>query len=464
MTTTNIIKSMGASDIDTKELTTNLVAALKVPRQKSIDDEKSKVELQISSIALLKSGLASLQAAATEVGSVGSLNKLSISSSDPSVVTAERSSVGVAQAGTYSITSQQLATPQRTLIALPSGFTLDDNDTITLSRGVPGSASYAAIAVNISQGATPSQIVTAINSAATSFGVKATLIDTRTGDRPQKIVLESATGSTNAFSYSSATEEIPLESLDIARNAILQVNGLTFERPTNTISDAVAGLTFQLNDAAPQKTIRLAVSPDTSTVATNVQNLVDTYNVIREFLVKAAGPKVTGDDIAGSLQSNSAVRSILGKLRSTVTGKFTDKPSAITHWSALGVSFSRDGVLQFDSAKFRTSFEENRKSAITALSNDASAPYVAANQPSGLAGNIAVVAYQLTRTTGAVTAISTSGNDSLKRIEKKQTELDLYVERITALYEKQFTAMNTALANFKNTQSQLTRAFANEED
>ena len=121
-------------------------------------------------------------------------------------------------------------------------------------------------------------------------------------------------------------------------------------------------------------------------------------------------------------------------------------------------------MLQFDSAKFRTSFEENRKSAITALSNDASAPYVAANQPSGLAGNIAVVAYQLTRTTGAVTAISTSGNDSLKRIEKKQTELDLYVERITAQYEKQFTAMNTALANFKNTQSQLTRAFASKSD
>jgi flagellar hook-associated protein 2 len=415
-------------------------------------------------VALLKGGLSSLETAATEVGSVGSLNQLSISSSDPSVVTATKASSGVAKAGAYSVTVTQLATPQRTLIALPSAFTLGGEETITLSRGDPGTAGYTAIPVSLPSGATPNQIVSAINVAAKTFGVKATLIDTKTGANPQKIVLESAAGGANAFSYTAANGELTLESLGTAQNAIVQVNGLTFERSSNTISDAVAGLSFQLNDASPGKTVRLSVNPDTSAVSDKVKNLVDTYNVIREFLVKATGPKVSGDEISGSLQNNSAARSILVKLRSTITAKFTEKPSEITHWSALGVSFSRDGVLQFDSAKFQTGFEENRQAAITALTNDASRPYVAANQPSGLAGDIAVVAHQLTKTTGAVTAISASGNETLKRIEKKQTELDLYVERITAQYEKQFTAMNSALASFKNTQSQLTRAFASKSD
>lgn len=464
MVNTNIMMSLGAAEIDTKELTSNLVDASRVPRQKSIDDEKKKIELQISSVALLKGGLSSLEAAATEVGSVGSLNQLSISSSDPSVVTATNASSGVAKAGAYSVTVTQLATPQRTLIALPSAFTLGGQETITLSRGDPGTAGYTAIPVSLPSGATPNQIVSAINVAANTFGVKATLIDTKTGANPQKIVLESAAGGANAFSYTVANGKLTLESLGTAQNAIVQVNGLTFERSSNTISDAVAGLSFQLNDASPGKTVRLSVNPDTSAVSEKVKNLVDTYNVIREFLVKATGPKVSGDEISGSLQNNSAARSILVKLRSTITAKFTEKPSEITHLSALGVSFSRDGVLQFDSAKFQTGFEENRQAAITALTNDASRPYVAANQPSGLAGDIAVVAHQLTKTTGAVTAMSASGNETLKRIEKKQTELDLYVERITAQYEKQFTAMNSALASFKNTQSQLTRAFANEKD
>jgi flagellar hook-associated protein 2 len=464
MVNTNIMMSLGAAEIDTKELTSNLVDASRVPRQKSIDDEKKKIELQISTVALLKGGLSSLEAAATEVGSVGSLNQLSISSSDPSVVTATKASSGVAKAGAYSVTVTQLATPQRTLIALPSAFTLGGEETITLSRGDPDTAGYTAIPVSLPSGATPNQIVSAINVAAKTFGVKATLIDTKTGANPQKIVLESAAGGANAFSYTAANGELTLESLGTAQNAIVQVNGLTFERSSNTISDAVAGLSFQLNDASPGKTVRLSVNPDTSAVSDKVKNLVDTYNVIREFLVKATGPKVSGDEISGSLQNNSAARSILVKLRSTITAKFTEKPSEITHWSALGVSFSRDGVLQFDSAKFQTGFEGNRQAAITALTNDASRPYVAANQPSGLAGDIAVVAHQLTKTTGAVTAISASGNETLKRIEKKQTELDLYVERITAQYEKQFTAMNSALASFKNTQSQLTRAFASKSD
>lgn len=464
MVNNNIMMSLGAAEVDTKELTSNLVDASRLPRQKSIDDEKKKIALQISSVAMLKGGLSALEAAATEVGSVGSLNQLSISSSDSSVVTAAKASSGVAKAGAYSVTVTQLATPQRTLIALPSAFTLGGEETITLSRGDPGTAAYTAIPVSLPSGATPSQIVSAINVAAETFGVKATLIDTKTGANPQKIILESAAGGANAFSYTAANGKLTLESLGTAQNAIVQVNGLTFERSSNTISDAVAGLSFQLNDASPGKTVRLSVSPDTSAVSDKVKNLVDTYNVIREFLVKATGPKVAGDEISGSLQNNSATRAILVKLRSTITAKFTEKPSEITHWSALGVSFSRDGVLQFDSAKFQAGFEENRQASITALTNDASRPYVAANQPSGLAGDIAVVAHQLTRTTGVVTAISTSGNETLKRIEKKQTELDLYVERITAQYEKQFTAMNSALASFKNTQSQLTRAFSSESD
>ena len=36
---TNVITALGAADIDTKELVTNLVNATKEPRQKIIDEE-----------------------------------------------------------------------------------------------------------------------------------------------------------------------------------------------------------------------------------------------------------------------------------------------------------------------------------------------------------------------------------------------------------------------------------------
>ena len=123
MTTTNIIKSMGASDIDTKELTTNLVAAVKVPRQNLIDAERKKAEVAISSAALLKNGLASLQAAATEIASVTKLNRVQVTSTNASVVNGSPVTTATAKTGTYSITVEGLATPKRMSAAFAAGYT-----------------------------------------------------------------------------------------------------------------------------------------------------------------------------------------------------------------------------------------------------------------------------------------------------------------------------------------------------
>jgi len=86
MTETNVIKTLGAADLDTKQLTVDLVNAIKEPRQALINREKSKAEVAISNTALLKSALSALKDTAAELASVSKLNKLSLSSSNTSVV------------------------------------------------------------------------------------------------------------------------------------------------------------------------------------------------------------------------------------------------------------------------------------------------------------------------------------------------------------------------------------------
>jgi hypothetical protein len=54
MSEINLVKALGGSDIDTKELITNLLAATRAPRQKLIDAQKKKIDVAISSAALLK--------------------------------------------------------------------------------------------------------------------------------------------------------------------------------------------------------------------------------------------------------------------------------------------------------------------------------------------------------------------------------------------------------------------------
>jgi flagellar capping protein FliD len=69
------------------------------------------------------------------------------------------------------------------------------------------------------------------------------------------------------------------------------------------------------------------------------------------------------------------------------------------------------------------------------------------------------MSYQMASTArGTLPAMTKGYEDMLARVEKKQTALDRYVERITANYENQFTALNSALAAFKSTSAQLEKS------
>jgi flagellar hook-associated protein 2 len=164
--------------------------------------------------------------------------------------------------------------------------------------------------------------------------------------------------------------------------------------------------------------------------------------------------------VAGSLQNDSSARSIISRLRSTVMAEYTEKPSAVTRLSALGISFDRNGSLTLaDESRFTKAFEEMPEDVIKLLSNDAPSPYISSGLKSGIAGDIAVISYQMASSArGTLPTIAKGYEDILARVTKKQADLDRYVERITANYENQFTALNSALAAFKSTSAQLEKS------
>lgn len=463
MTTTNIIKSMGAADIDTKELTTNLVAATKAPRQKLIDIEKTRAEVAISNIALLKNGLSSLQQAATAIASSSKLRTSQVTSSDSTVVRASQLPTTIAKTGDYSLEVETLAAPRRLKsTAMASGFTTSEEMRLTL--GIPGVTVAAGSAdIVVGAGRSPAQIVTAINEwikvNAAGSGVQASLLNTGAG-APLTIVVQGRSGVENAITLASdKPAQLGFTELTPAANARFKVNGLTIERPSNTVTDAIEGLSLDLRSIT-QNAVTVSTKPDPTAVLENVRTFIETYNVVSDFLRKVTGPKVKDDPVAGSLQNDSSARSIISRLRSTVMAEYTEKPSAVTRLSALGISFDRNGSLTLaDESRFTKAFEEMPEDVIKLLSNDAPSPYISSGLKSGIAGDIAVISYQMASSArGTLPTIAKGYEDILARVTKKQADLDRYVERITANYEKQFTALNSALAAFKSTSAQLEKS------
>ena len=465
MTTTNIIKSMGASDIDTKELTTNLVAATKAPRQSLIDREKTKADVAISSLAVLKSGLVSLQQAATNIASTSKLRASQVTTSDATVVRASQLSTTTAQAGDHSLVVSALAAPGRQKsTALAANYTTSKEIRLTLGiPEFPRPNPDPSPDIVVSAGQSPAQTVTAINdwiktNAATS-GVQASVLNTGEAS-PLTIVVQGKSGVANAITLASnAPEELNFTQLTAPANSVFHINGLRVERSSNTVTDAIEGLSINLRSVSTNP-VTISTTPDPSTVVENMQTFVATYNTVSDFIRKATGPKINGDPIAGSLQNDSSARSLASRLRAAVMAEYTEKPSTVTRLSTLGITFNRDGALTFDdTSKFVTAFQEKPEDIVNLLSNNAPSPYVTSGLKSGIAGDIAVLSYQAASTSrGALPAMTKGYEDMLVRVGKKQSILDRYVTQITENYEKQFTALNTALSAFKSTSAQLEKS------
>ena len=126
------------------------------------------------------------------------------------------------------------------------------------------------------------------------------------------------------------------------------------------------------------------------------------------------------------------------------------------------MSFDRNGVLKFDNSKFSSKFESSPDDVIKALSNDRLSPNLFSQDVvNGLAGDVASAAHALTKSTGILKAITDGYEARLDRVATKQSTLDAYIERLTAQYEKQFSALNSVLGSFMDTQKQLEQSLNN---
>jgi len=125
---------------------------------------------------------------------------------------------------------------------------------------------------------TPAGVVSAINAANT--GVTATLISTGTGANNYRIVLAGQTGSGSVFTLTSNPDlgfHETANTLQSAQDSILEYEGLTLTRSSNSVSDVIEGATINLMGTSASE-VRLAIANDRSTLKTNIQDMVSNYN------------------------------------------------------------------------------------------------------------------------------------------------------------------------------------------
>ena len=167
-------------------------------------------------------------------------------------------------------------------------------------------------------------------------------------------IADSNAGATLSFGGSVVNVVGRQRELAAGSDARLIVNGVAIARSTNTINDAIPGVTLNVQQAEAGTTIPVTVSRDTSRTLSAIQTFVSSYNALQTLVSSSTAS-------GGALAFNGAVRSSFNTIKSTLLSGVAGLPngSAFDHAALVGVTLDRSGKLTIDTAKLNSVLASN---------------------------------------------------------------------------------------------------------
>ena len=303
---------------------------------------------------------------------------------------------------------------------------------------------------------TPAGVVSAINAANT--GVVATLVDTGTGSNNFRIVLAGQTGSNGVFTLTSSPDlgfHDTANSLQSAQDSIMNFEGLNITRGSNNINDVIDGATINLVGTT-SSSVRLNITNDKSTLKTNLQAMVDTYNGLNNLLNTAAST-TSEEDLGGALADDtSMVRFLKDQVRTSIFAESSTKSGNINAMRDLGISVNKTGTMTFTAATYDAAVLASYDDIVTMLTAGTSNESLFTTSNKGLSQDIATALSNFTDIDGIVTTRSKNATTSLADHKEELTKLETRMEGVYQRYLTQFTAMESLMASMDATKDYLT--------
>ena len=255
-----------------------------------LENNMAAYSVTLSAYSTLSSDLSSLQTALDALtSSTDGFSLLSAVSGDETLVTVKAASG--AATGSYSLSVNRLATGEKLKSATFGATEPVGAGTLTLTVG--GNSTD----ITVGSSDTISDVADSINK--TGAGVMATIVNTGTN---QVLMLKSTkTGASNSFTISvndsdgnntdstglsrlsyTGTASNQMTLVQAAQDASLTIDGVDVTSSSNTVSDAVQGLTFTLKGESSSPTT-VDVTTDTSGIESEIKTFVDTYNKVADL-------------------------------------------------------------------------------------------------------------------------------------------------------------------------------------
>ena len=382
------LQSLGiGSGLEIDKIITAIVNAEKVPKTTVLTNRQETLDTKISELGTVKSNLAALQSKVNALKLTSNFDKFTANSSDTSIFSASASSL--AESGSYSVQVNQVASEQ--ILATETFSNINEaigTGTLTLRFGTTdynsGTNNYnSPFVANSTSVSTKTITVDSSNNTVSSlrdyinagdYDVTASIINDGSGYR---LVLSATSGEKNSLEISvddgdttdsdtaglsrlafngTATNMLQTQA---AADAELKINGLDITRESNTVSEAISGVTLTLNKADVGANYNLSVSRDSSAIEDQITALVESYNTFAAH-INDITKYDSGTGESGVLIGDTTLRTLYSQVRSTLFSAQSGLTGSVRALADMGIlSNEKTGQLEVDEDKLATAISSN---------------------------------------------------------------------------------------------------------
>ena len=377
--------------------------------------------------------------------------------------------------GTTGTANQFTLTPQYSMGGVQAhDASMNNGNPINLQITLPsGQVSNLTVTTD-----TPDGVIQAINGA--NLGLNAQLVANSPGSTyANTIVVTGPSGSSNfsiAADYTgsgtyqtlTAPTALSFTTNQSAGDAQMNVDGVTYTRPSNTVTDVVQGVTFNLTGVTTttdatgntvNNTATVGLTRDTSAITTNINALVSAYNDAVTMFSAVSDPNSTLPTYGATLVGDSTVRMLQEQLTNMLMNPSSTPGSTVGALWQMGVSIDQNGVMSVDSTQLNTALTNNFSDVVKTFTGDQNGLTIYDTTPGGIAGDGVTALTNILSNTGV---LATQTQDIQQQNTNYQTDLTNLQTRMSDLltrYQQQFAAMNTLVGTINSEKTSLTNSF-----
>ena len=466
----SVMATLGTgSGIDIQKLAEDLTNVERAPAEERLNSRIEQETAQLSAYSVLKFNVEELISKLDALDDLSEILSSDASSSDTSKVQVSGSS-GAASEGTHSVSVSSLAAQQ---INISNSYS---SQTVSLNGGsgftvsiTDGGGTVTSVAVEDGND-TPAGIVAAINSS--GLDISASLLTVDASSNESRIVLSGSSGSANSFVVSSTLSDSDLgfhdasngNSQQVATNAVFTMNGVSMQRSSNSVTDALPGVTLELiSTHASGSSSTIKIQRSDAELKSKLTDLVEAYNATRYALSEIANPDSTEEEVGGALATDfAAIRQVRSVIYKAITQDSSTPSGSITGLRDIGVELTRYGDLQFNESKFDSVMASSASDVATMLSAGTDDQSKYDGQAQGLARDAVARIESLTDTVSGLFATrSQSSQKAITQYEIELQELDIKMTALFDRYMAQFTVMDTLVSQLNSTRTSLADTWMN---